>query len=201
MSTRRNTTRAGALARRAEKSATPLQAPEKRNARDASPPASLTDRLRALYEGSTVPVAEIARLANLTERTIYNYARKLGWRPRVTRAGRGLRSLDPAGLKLRAAQARARLTAPRSAVAIVSAARARDARRRAQGRALAQVRTLETLNATLVVLAAIGAERARDFGRRETAADRAADHLTDVVLAMIDRLATAPSRFAAKGNK
>ena len=63
------------------------------------------------------------------------------------------------------------------------------------------MRTLETLNATLVALAAMRAERARDFGRRETAADRAADHLTDVVLAMIDRLATPPSRFAAKGTK
>lgn len=43
---------------------------------------SLTEKVRALYEGSAVPVAEIARLAGVTERTIYKYARKGNWKPR-----------------------------------------------------------------------------------------------------------------------
>ena len=46
------------------------------------PQPDLTAQVRALYEGSAVPVAEIARLAGVTERTIYKYARKCGWTPR-----------------------------------------------------------------------------------------------------------------------
>ncbi len=42
----------------------------------------LTAQVRALYEGSAVPVAEIAALAGVTERTIYKYAAKHGWKPR-----------------------------------------------------------------------------------------------------------------------
>jgi AcrR family transcriptional regulator len=42
----------------------------------------LTERVRALYEGSAVPVREIARLAGVTERTIYKYAAKHAWKPR-----------------------------------------------------------------------------------------------------------------------
>jgi|SRR5581483_9311461 len=53
-----------------------------------SPPArgraeeGLTARVRRLYEQTAVPVAEIARLAGVTERTLYKYARKGGWTPR-----------------------------------------------------------------------------------------------------------------------
>jgi len=42
----------------------------------------LTAQVRALYEGSAVPVREIAALAGVTERTIYKYARKHHWNPR-----------------------------------------------------------------------------------------------------------------------
>ena len=42
----------------------------------------LTARVRALYEGSAVPVREIAALAGVTERTIYKYAAKWNWKPR-----------------------------------------------------------------------------------------------------------------------
>lgn len=42
----------------------------------------LTTRVRALYEDSVVPVREIARLAGVTERTIFKYAQKGGWRRR-----------------------------------------------------------------------------------------------------------------------
>ena len=54
----------------------------------ASPPSpgssavSLTERVRALYEDSAVPVRDIAALAGVTERTIYKYAAKHNWKPR-----------------------------------------------------------------------------------------------------------------------
>ncbi len=43
---------------------------------------ALTRRARRLYEETAVPVAEIARLCGVTERTLYKYARKGGWKPR-----------------------------------------------------------------------------------------------------------------------
>jgi hypothetical protein len=55
-------------------------------AQEASPPQAaepdLLARVCALYETSAVPVREIARLAGVTERTIYKYAQKHGWAPR-----------------------------------------------------------------------------------------------------------------------
>jgi len=66
--------------------------------------ADLTARVRALYEGSAVPVAAIARLVGVTERTVYKYAQKGGWRPRYAwidrggvarRRGRGARRFAP----------------------------------------------------------------------------------------------------------
>ena len=56
-----------------------LPTPEARSQRGGE---TVTAQARALYEGSAVPVAEIARLAGVTERTIYKYARKGGWTPR-----------------------------------------------------------------------------------------------------------------------
>jgi hypothetical protein len=43
---------------------------------------SLTERARALYEDTVVPVREIARLVGVTERTILKYAAKHDWKPR-----------------------------------------------------------------------------------------------------------------------
>ena len=50
----------------------------------------LTARARALYEGSAVPVREIARLAGVSERTLYKYVEKYGWQKRYARVPRGL---------------------------------------------------------------------------------------------------------------
>jgi len=47
-----------------------------------APPPSLTERARALYEDSVLPVREIAQLCGVTEPTIYKYARKQNWKPR-----------------------------------------------------------------------------------------------------------------------
>jgi hypothetical protein len=46
-------------------------------------------RVQALYEDSAVPVREIARLCGVTERTLYKYVRKGGWRRRYVRAPAG----------------------------------------------------------------------------------------------------------------
>ena len=43
---------------------------------------NLTEKVRALYEHSAVPVAEIASVAGVTERTIYKYAAREQWTPR-----------------------------------------------------------------------------------------------------------------------
>jgi len=60
----------------------------------------LTRRVRVLYEDSAVPVREIARIAGVTERTIYKYVEKHDWKRRyrcaprdeaVARANRGRR--------------------------------------------------------------------------------------------------------------
>jgi hypothetical protein len=49
---------------------------------DAAPQPSLTERARALYEDSVVPVRDIARLTGVSERTIYKYAHRQNWKPR-----------------------------------------------------------------------------------------------------------------------
>ncbi len=55
----------------------------------AEPPLPLTERVRALYEDSVVPVREIAQLAGITERTLYKYVQKGGWRRRHICIARG----------------------------------------------------------------------------------------------------------------
>ena len=52
-------------------------------------PIPLTERVRALYENSVVPVREIAQLAGITERTLYKYVQKGGWRRRQICIARG----------------------------------------------------------------------------------------------------------------
>jgi hypothetical protein len=49
----------------------------------------LTARVRALYEGSAVPVREIAAIAGVSERTIYKYAAKGCWTKRYRDLPRG----------------------------------------------------------------------------------------------------------------
>jgi hypothetical protein len=48
---------------------------------------SLMQQVRRLYEDGVVPVREIARLAGITERTLYKYIAKGGWRRRYAMPG------------------------------------------------------------------------------------------------------------------
>ncbi len=72
---------------------TPLPNPPPQGGREpterASPvEPSLTEKVRALYEKSAVPVREIARIAGVTERTLYRYVEKGDWRRRHACAAR-----------------------------------------------------------------------------------------------------------------
>src|SRR6476646_6135036 len=79
----------------------------------------LTARVRALYERSAVPVAEIARLCGVSERTIYKYAARHHWQPRYAWAGEAsrprVRAAGGGGRRPRAAPAGRRApSSPRS---------------------------------------------------------------------------------------
>lgn len=61
---------------------------ERGEAQQARQP-SLMARVQSLYEDSAVPVREIARLCGVTERTLYKYVAKGGWRRRYAVMRRG----------------------------------------------------------------------------------------------------------------
>ena len=133
---------------------------------------TLTERVRALYEDSIVPMREIAALVGVTERTIYKYARKGGWRQRhvclaraaggrfIPRAeagkphARGLKALDPEGAQ-RAAQAcdRAEALSAQALAQAASAAHHRAARAQAEKNMAAELRALALLTGALLDLA------------------------------------------------
>jgi hypothetical protein len=150
--------------------------------------------VRALYEDSSLPVREIARLAGVSDVTVYNYARKLAWkrgaRPLVKGAGgrfiplaeagrphaRGLKALDPQGAQAAAeACARAGVIADEAAAAAVTEAQvraareqaertARAAREQAEREAQAWMRTFERLMELFVDLAKFRAELGDEHG-------------------------------------
>jgi hypothetical protein len=149
---------------------------------------SLTDRVRALYEDSILPVREIARLAGVSERTLYKYAARGGWRQRhlcLARAkgagGRfvsrddtakprpsGLKALDPTAAvqASEAAESAHRLSDIAVGEALVEA-EVRAADKRAARKATSEVRTLAHLTRVLRGLSAIEkAEQARDTAAR-----------------------------------
>jgi hypothetical protein len=96
---------------------------------------SLTEKVRALYEGSAVPVAEIAALAGVTERTIYKYAAKQNWKPRYRWTADGSR---PRGQRRRPRVARGDRWTARATVAPVKGAGGRFIRRAAAGKPFAR---------------------------------------------------------------
>jgi hypothetical protein len=154
---------------------------------------TLTERVRALYEDSIVPVRDIAALVGVTERTIYKYARKGGWRQRhlclaraaggrfIPRAdqdkphAQGLKALDPEGAQ-RAAQAcdRAEALSAQALAQAASAAFSRAARAQAEKNMAAQLRALDLLTGALLDLAktenAVSGRPSARLGRRLQAA-------------------------------
>ena len=162
---------------------------------DTPPPPSLTERVRVLYEELVVPVREIARLAGVTERTIYKYARKQRWTPRVTRLSRdgtaaglpargagarfiprdqadkpmvrGLKATDPAGAEHAAAACVRAGELSDAAMAQVEAdAQWRAARSQALREGAAYERTLDLLTGAFVDLLRFDAGRPKSMDRR-----------------------------------
>jgi hypothetical protein len=73
----------------------------------------LTTRVRALYEQKAVPVREIAAMAGVTERTIYKYVARYGWKRRYLVMPRGWATVPDREPRITpprgAAQAKARI--------------------------------------------------------------------------------------------
>lgn len=92
--TRRSSVRAQArrnyrvLAGKAANASTPTPNPSPQGGGEKKE-TKLTKRVRALYEDSAVPVREIARLAGVTERTLYKYVEKHNWKRRYRVVPRG----------------------------------------------------------------------------------------------------------------
>jgi hypothetical protein len=92
-------------------------------------------QVRALYEDTAVPVRDIARRAGVTERTLYKYARKGGWKPRYAWTPDGAR---PRGFKARRRCSEAQEKAQASQFAPVRGAGGRFIRRDDKGQPFAQ---------------------------------------------------------------
>lgn len=179
------------------------------------PSPSLTERVRVLYEESVVPVREIARLAGVTERTIYKYARKERWTPRVTRLSRdgtaaglpargagarfiardeadkpvavGLKATDPAGAERAAAACVRAGELSDAAVAQAEAdAQSRAARAQALREGAAYERTLDLLTGAFVDLMRFAAGRPKPLDERSA---RLYALLADTILCQFDHLA------------
>ncbi len=151
---------------------------------------NLTEKVRALYEHSAVPVAEIAAVAGVTERTIYKYAAKEQWtpryawgedgsRPRGRRAdkrfapdfvpvrgagGRFIRRADkgkPFAVGLKATDPAAAALAAAACRRAAVASRAAQLRAEADRRDEARLRALETMNRAWADLNRYRAARAK----------------------------------------
>ena len=148
----------------------------------------LTEKVRALYEHSAVPVAEIASVAGVTERTIYKYAAREQWTPRyawATARPRGQRAgerVAPDFVPVRGAGGRfirradkgkpfatgLKATDPAAAARAAAACRreqvqslAAQLRAAAEQREEARLRAIETVNQVLAELNRYRAARAK----------------------------------------
>jgi hypothetical protein len=129
-------------------------------------------RVRALYEDSALTVREIARLAGVSERMIFLYARQGGWAPRAPLVA-----------------ARRRAGAWRLAgAAALAAAKSRALARQAEAAAQARLRSFELLHRALrdvvALRVAAGAQRDRAAARRTAVL---AERLAAAILAHLDR--------------
>jgi len=161
---------------------------------------SLMVRVQALYEDAAVPVREIARLCGVTERTIYKYAARGGWRGRYAvkpvkgaggrfvprgEAGRPVEQGNVQGIKALDPSARARA----SAACAAAAARGVKARAKADRRQVWEAR-LAAINAVSAAMAGYNRFRAGRATVRtpmEIAADEQMEaHFVDQIAAALD---------------
>ena len=145
----------------------------------------LTERVRALYEDSAVPVREIAAVAGVTERTIYKYAAKHRWKMRYRWAPHH---------RWRAAPE----------VAPVKGAGGRFVRREDKGKPFARgLKALDPAAAAQALAASAAAERAARLAQAEADAELATDALCraiDCMRAATRELADYVSEQQARGK-
>ncbi|MFA6267765.1 MAG: hypothetical protein WC670_18865 [Pseudolabrys sp.] len=158
-------------------------------------------RVRGLYEDTAVPVAEIARRAGVTERTIYKYAAKGNWQTRYVRApvkGAGGRFAPragaggpvPRGIKATDPEARAR------AAAACAAASARHAAATAKADAVqlweARRRAIDSVSAAMAAYNRFRKARAARGPGGDTPADRRLEALhvshIEAAIACVEKL-------------
>jgi hypothetical protein len=167
-------------------------------------------RLRGLYENSAVPVREIAALAGVTERTLYKYVEKGGWRRRYAMASRakdfapvkgsggrfikreekgkpfasGILALDPAGAERAMVRCeRAQKLSAKAQRQAQAAARCRAALAQAEKERRTQARILDCRLDILFELVRVAVAL-----REKPAAPRIAAAAERVLHAMLDRL-------------
>ena len=137
----------------------------------------LIEQIRELYENWVLPVAEIARLAGVAERTLYKYVQRGGWRRRHRYQRDDLR--DGAD----AIDARARLE--RATAQLSADAEARAAERRADEEMEADLRMYQMLADALIELVKMRSRRKEGANPQ---ADLVDARLQDLICAQMERL-------------
>ncbi len=137
----------------------------------------LIEQIRELYENWVIPVAEIARLAGVAERTLYKYVQRGGWRRRHRYQRDDLR--DGAD----AIDARARLE--RATAQLSADAEARAAERRADEEMEADLRMYQMLADALIELVKMRSRRKEGANPQADVVDA---RLQDLICAQMERL-------------
>lgn len=136
----------------------------------------LTARVRALYEDSAVPVREIARIAGVTERTIYKYVIKQDWKRRYRVKPRGLAA---------AAANRGRRWQPAPDFAPAKGTGGRFIHRADKGKPFATgLKATDAAGRARALAESAAAERRADVAQAEAEAERANDGLCRAIALM-----------------
>ena len=153
----------------------------------------LTARARALYEGSAVPVREIARLAGVSERTLYKYVEKHGWKKRYARVPRGLTA---------AKANRGRGWQATAGFAPVKGAGGRFIRREDIGKPFAAgLKALDPAGHAQAAAACSHAQRRARRAEADAQAERWADENVRAIRAVVRARDDLAAHDAARGNK
>ena len=126
----------------------------------------LMAQVRALYEGTFMPVREIARCAGVSERTLYKYARKRNWRPRYAWMPDGARPPGRPARRWTQARVRALQVAPEKG------AGGRFIRREEKGKPFARgIKALDPVGRAVASDASAEAERAARLAQAKAEAE------------------------------
>ena len=144
----------------------------------------LMAQVRALYEGSAVPVREIARRAGVSERTLYKYARKNNWTPRYAWMPDGARPPARPGRR-RWTPAQEKHHARAGQFAPGKGAGGRFIRRDDIGKPFARgIKALDPAGRAAAAVASAEAARLAERARREAEFERAVSNNCDALRAL-----------------